>query len=321
MKVISTTRLHAHAQSEVISGIDLCHNPEFTICEFYEPFASLANLIERTEMLIRSLALTVEGLKSERLSSLPSTDIKITRPFKRLDFVSTIESTINRKLPNLRLPSATAEMIELFRSLQIPLPADPNLPRLLDELAALYIEPLCIEPTFVLHHPEPLSPLAKSFYDSSCDQYLSARAELFIKGREYVNCYEEENSPFEQRRKFEDQARFQAAVTDWSQRRISATESNGTEDSETQPTSYQASNEGFELDESYLEALEWGLPPTGGWGCGVDRLVMLFSGAKRIADVLSFGTLRNVVALDERSREGGKARKRARVTTPEQGSG
>ena len=96
---------------------------------------------------------------------------------------------------------------------------------------------------------------------------VAARAELFVNGLEVVNTYEEENSPLEQRRKFEEQAHFKADLGD---RRI---------------------------DESYLEALEWGLPPTGGWGGGIERICMVMSDSKRIGDMLSFGTLRNVVAL------------------------
>lgn len=85
-----------------------------------------------------------------------------------------------------------------------------------------------------------------------------------------MNAYEEENSPFEQRRKFMQQQEYHAGNVE---------------------------GEGVKIDESYLEALEWGMPPTGGWGCGLDRLVMLFASKKRIADVLPFGTLRNVVSI------------------------
>ena len=87
--------------------------------------------------------------------------------------------------------------------------------------------------------------------------------------------YEEENSPFEQRRKFEEALNYR--------------------DDDAVPSNRRLDH--HEINESYLEALEWGLPPTGGWGCGIDRLVMLFSGASRIGDVLTFGTLRNVVNL------------------------
>lgn len=108
---------------------------------------------------------------------------------------------------------------------------------------------------------------------------VSARAELFIRHAEFVNCYEEENAPAAQRAKFVAQrARRDGAARD------------GAPD----------------VDESYLAALEWGLPPTGGWGCGVDRLVMYFAGTRRIAECLPFGTLNNVVGLGGRGRGGGR---------------
>ncbi|KZZ97911.1 lysyl-tRNA synthetase [Ascosphaera apis ARSEF 7405] len=125
--------------------------------------------------------------------------------------------------------------------------------------------PQCVGPTFIMNHPECLSPLSKSFTHSENGQKVSARAELFIENREVVNLYEEENSPTEQRKKFQRQL--------------------DTKDSENATGS---------MDEKYLEVLEWGLPPTGGWGCGIERLTMLFTGAKRIDDVMSFGNLRSV---------------------------
>jgi len=109
-------------------------------------------------------------------------------------------------------------------------------------------------PAFQIPHP------------SDVGQQVAARCELFIQGREFVNAYEEENSPFEQRRKFQEQLLYNKTI-----------------------------NEEGEIDESYLQALEWGLPPTGGWGCGIDRLCMLFTGTQRIGDVLPFGNLRAVV--------------------------
>ena len=138
---------------------------------------------------------------------------------------------------------------------------------MLDRLSSIYLEPLCSGPTFILNHPECMSPLAKSYEDPELGQRISARAELFVGGQEMVNTYEEENSPFEQRRKFIEQKGYS-------------------------PKDHEA-----EIDENYIEALEWGLPPTGGWGCGIDRLCMMMLGVKRIGDVLTFGTLRNVVAL------------------------
>jgi lysyl-tRNA synthetase class 2 len=248
-------------------GVDNTHNPEFTTCEFYEVGATLPQLIERTEDLIHGLHTAIEALRSTYFPSLSAPEgIDFSHPFAQLPFIPTIEKAIGRKLPDLSSPDATAEIITLFKDLNLELTPNPTLPRLLDTLAEQYIEPLCTNPTFITHHPEALSPLSKSFKDPTTGQRVGARVELFIHGREYVNAYEEENSPFEQRRKFEQQQALHA-------------DGHGA------------------VDESYLEALEWGMPPTGGWGAGLDRLVMLFASQKRIADVLPFGTLRNVVGI------------------------
>jgi lysyl-tRNA synthetase class 2 len=248
-------------------GVDNTHNPEFSICEFYEVGATLPSLIERTEKLIHDLHKTVEALRPAYFPTLgPVEGINFSSPFAQLPFIPTIEKESGRWLPDLSSETASADLLYFFDELNIPVPPNPTVPRLLDALAEQYIEPLCTNPTFITHHPEALSPLSKSFVDETTGQRVASRVELFINGREYVNAYEEENSPFEQRRKFVMQQAF------------------------------HPEGEGA-IDESYLEALEWGMPPTGGWGCGLDRLVMLFSNKKRIADVLPFGTLRNVVSI------------------------
>ncbi|KAF1922885.1 lysyl-tRNA synthetase [Didymella exigua CBS 183.55] len=248
-------------------GVDNTHNPEFSTCEFYEVGATLPQLIERTEHLIRGLHSAIESLRSTYFSTLAAPEgIDFTAPFAQLPFIPAIERASGRTLPDLGAPTAIEDVLTFFKELSLDIPPNPTLPRLLDTLAEVYIEPLCHNPTFITHHPEALSPLSKSFTCPTTSQRIAARVELFIAGREYVNAYEEENSPFEQRRKFMVQQDYQ-------------TEGQGA------------------IDESYLEALEWGMPPTGGWGCGLDRLVMLFASKKRIADVLPFGTLRNVVSI------------------------
>jgi lysyl-tRNA synthetase class 2 len=248
-------------------GVDSTHNPEFSTCEFYEVGAALPDVIARTEQLVHGLHTAVESLRSTYFPTLVSPDgIDFSGPFAQLPFIPTIEKASGRTMPDLSAPNAATEVLDFFKELNITIPPNPTLPRLLDTLAEEYIEPLCVNPTFITHHPEALSPLSKSYFDSAISQRVAARVELFIHGREYVNAYEEENSPFEQRRKFMQQLDF------------------------------HAEGEGA-VDESYLEALEWGMPPTGGWGCGLDRLVMLFASKKRIADVLPFGTLRNVVSI------------------------
>ncbi|PGH14193.1 lysine-tRNA ligase [Helicocarpus griseus UAMH5409] len=250
-------------------GLDKTHNPEFTTCEFYHAFADLESLISLTESIFAGLSQHILTL-NQTLGTLNPTTASFAIPFRRLDFIPDLEKAMGRKLPNLSAfpEDATTSILDLFSNLDLPVPANPTLPRLLDRLCATYLEPQCKDPTFITNHPECLSPLSKSFTHPTCGQVVAARAELFIDEREVVNTYEEENSPFEQRRKFEMQLSFQ-----------------GEAERET--------GEG-KMDESYLQALQWGLPPTGGWGCGIDRLCMMFTGARRIGDVLSFGNLRSV---------------------------
>lgn len=278
-------------------GIDSVHNPEFTICEFYKRYYNLKSLIDMTQSLFR----TLQAKDEERRANFPfdtefdPLPFDFNEPFHSLDFIPTLETRLTEalgdqspyKLPNLEDDAAEEELRALYLRLGLPLPSTPTLPRLLDHLCSTLIEKSCTTPTWIKYHPAVMSPLAKSFRTDD-GQLVSARAELFINGQEYVNCYEEENSPFEQRRKFLQQK----AIKD-----RAALEAGG-EAADTMETAVGESP-GFKsgIDEGYIEALEWGMPPTGGWGCGVDRIVMLFAGAKRIADVLPFGNLRNVVAM------------------------
>ncbi|KAF5856924.1 hypothetical protein ETB97_006505 [Aspergillus alliaceus] len=244
-------------------GIDKTHNPEFTTCEFYHAYANLEDLLSMTENLLSGMAQHIREFNKD--ATLKPTGVDFSTPFRRIDFISGIEEKIGRKLPDLTSPDALIQVRQLFKDLSLEIPERPTLPRLLDELCSIYVEPECVSPTFIINPPECLSPLSKSFIHPDTGQCVAARGELFIEGREIVNTYEEENSPSEQRRKFDDQVRYS-----------------------------KDADESTEIDESYLEALEWGLPTTGGWGCGIDRLCMLFTGAKKIGEVLPFGTLRSV---------------------------
>lgn len=262
-------------------GVDNTHNPEFTMCEFYWPFQNLDQLMATTENMLHTLFEQLSSLNPAMTSHLPDSIVHrseadrspkpfFTKTFPRLPFVPTLEREMGLPLPDLDSPDATEQLQKLFTDKNLSRPANATIPSLLDALCAEYIEPLCGAPTFITEHPAALSPLAKSFRCPTTGHLVSARAELFIGRAEYANMYEEENSPFEQRKKFEAQLRYRKDGN---------------------------SGDTMEVDESYLEALEWGLPPTGGWGLGFDRLVMLFTGRKRIGDVLPFGTLRNVVGL------------------------
>lgn len=261
-------------------GVDATHNPEFYTCEFYEAFAMLEDLMRKTERLLRGMGEVVEGVREARFPALTPPSVDFSAPFQRLEFIPTLERELGQPLPSLSDPTtAHASLLTIFKTKNLEPPTNPTLPRLLDALASHYIEPLTAKPTFITHHPAPLSPLSKTTTCPTTGQLISLRAELFIAGREYANMYEEENSPFLQRQKFQSQLEFRAVDGEGDAR--------------------------GGVDEGYLQVLEWGLPPTGGWGCGVERLVMLFAGRERIGEVCAFGGLRNVVGLGAQARRKG----------------
>ncbi|KAF4449423.1 lysyl-tRNA synthetase, class II [Fusarium austroafricanum] len=280
-------------------GVDATHNPEFTMCEFYSAYSNLEDLIKQTEEILCSLAQHSQHLISTQLTSLPPIDMKqFVRPFKRVEFVPALQDALGLRLPKLSSPDALPELLAILKLAGIKVPGEvPNsLAKLLDRLAAIYLEPMSFtEPVLIMNHPACMSPLAKSFLCPQTLQLVSARAELFIGGRELANMYEEENDPEAQKRKL-------------IEHRNLVNKDDGSiaiEMSESEVAAEEALDEPFEdedgdaapLDQSYIKALDYGLPPTGGWGCGVERMVMLFSGANRISDCLSFGTIRNVVGL------------------------
>ncbi|KAI1608687.1 lysyl-tRNA synthetase, class II [Exophiala viscosa] len=262
-------------------GLDRTHNPEFYTCEFYAVRHDLPQLMTYTEALLASIATAMETVSGHYDLDKPRLLLKdVQQSFQQYDFILSLNAALGVDLPNLSSPQAQGDLLEILKSKDIPIPSNPTVPRLVDKLGAIYIEPESeAQPIWITNIPECLSPLAKSYIHPTApnSQPVAARAELFIQGKEVVNCYEEENSPSEQRRKFVDQQRL-------------ARQNNLVDE------------EAMKVDEDYLEALEWGLPPTGGWGCGIDRLVMLFTGMERIGDVLSFGSLRAVTRGAEKRR-------------------
>ncbi|KAI0882127.1 lysyl-tRNA synthetase [Annulohypoxylon maeteangense] len=259
-------------------GIDTGHNPEFTMCEFYSAYSNLSDLISMTEGLMTRVFNDPYDAMFPGLRSLEQTRIKLpTESWKQVEFIPALEEILGIKFPDLSDPNSLPTLIKLAEEVAKITPGPtPTMAKILDELASKYLEKDSAEsPLFIIHHPACMSPLSKSFTCPKTGQLVSARAELFIRGREIANMYEEENDPFEQRRKFQLQV-------------------------ESKNGNLAADNE---IDESYVQALEYGLPPTGGWGCGIDRLVMLLSGAPRIGDVLSFGTLKNVVSIRQAAKD------------------
>lgn len=277
-------------------GLDRTHNPEFTTCEFYAAYLNIERLILFTERIFNKISSTIKHMNcGDAVDDELITAINLApgESFPQIDFIPAINEALEAPLPALDSPTAVDEILSIFEKHSITVPSPPTLPRLLDKLSSHFLEPQCHEPTWIINIPECLSPLSKSFVHPTApnNQPVAARAELYIRGKEIVNCYEEENSPFEQRRKFEDQQRYSR-----------------------DPKGQKVDDEAMQVDEDYISALEWGLPPTGGWGCGIDRLVMLITKQDRIGDVLSFGNLRAVTrGADKVTQKEGKKDEQTRA--------
>lgn len=269
-------------------GIDSTHNPEFTMCEFYLSHYNLHQVMGVTRRLFYSLAKGVSKFKRQSGISLEHPDPKLFEgEWEVIDFIPALNKALGQELPDLESPDAVSDIIKILEDKNLTwhksLPSNPSLAKLLDHMAAAALEPQSQgKPVFIIKQPVCMSPLAKSFTCTVTNQVVSARAEVFFDGNELANMYEEENDPFVQRRKFVEQHKLKVQA-----QQQAASQGEAPEDDEPPQV----------IDHQYISVLESGLPPTGGWGCGVDRLVMMFTGAKRISDVLPFGSLKNVVGL------------------------
>ncbi|KAF3081174.1 hypothetical protein TWF102_001742 [Orbilia oligospora] len=269
---------------------DATHNPEFYTCEFYEAFTDIEGLKRTTTEMLVNLFSDFEKARPQRFPNIEAYSsreltIEVKAPFREIDFIGGIEDAIGCRLPTLDEPDATERLLEIIDDNEIGRPVNCTLPGILDYLASEFLEPECIQPTFLTDIPACLSPLSKTSRRESDGQLVAHRAELYVGGKELANLYEEENSPFEQRRKFIEQNKFRA---------VAALEAGEDLPIEILEEAEQVLPE-MPVDESYIGALEWGLPPTGGWGMGLDRLVMLLCNVQRIGDVMAFGGLRGTV--------------------------
>lgn len=248
-------------------GIDLTHNPEFTSCEFYMAYADYNDLILMTEELLNGMVLSLK--KSEKIEYHPlkresrpdMVEIDFSRPFKRIDICEELSEKIGIELNGENLESKAKELAEFCEKNGIGIEEPKTLSRVLDKLIGHFIEPQCINPTFVMNHPVVMSPLAKSHRSRPG---LTERFELFINGKEIANAYTELNDPFDQRERFKEQAKDHEA----------------------------GDNEAMLMDEGFCVAIEYGLPPTGGLGIGLDRLTMFLTNAANIKDVLLFPAMK-----------------------------
>ncbi len=234
-------------------GISMKHNPEFTMLEWYEAYADYEKTASDLEQLVHGVAVEVLGSSSIERDGKT---IDLTPPWRRVTLRDAIleHAGIDIEVETTREKLAAAMGVELE--------SDVGWGKLVDTVFSKRVEPTLIEPTFILDYPKELSPFAKAHRSK---EGVVERWEAFLGGVEIANSFSELNDPDEQRRRFEQQAEELARGDD-----------------EAQP-----------YDESFIEALEQGMPPTGGVGLGIDRLVMMLTGASSLREVVLFPAMRD----------------------------
>jgi len=245
-------------------GIDLTHNPEFTTCEFYQAYADYNDLMDMTEEMLSGMVKDITGgykIKYSPKPGAPEVEIDFTPPFKRISMIDGLNEAMNTTLPALDDPNIIPRLQALLEIHELECPPPQTVARLLDTFVGEFLEDHIVNPTFITEHPEIMSPLAKTHRSKPG---LTERFELFVAGRELANAYTELNNPIVQYQRFLDQAKDQASGDD----------------------------EAMVMDESFITALEHGLPPTGGWGLGIDRLTMFLSNKSNIKEVLLFPAMK-----------------------------
>lgn len=242
-------------------GISTRHNPEFTMMELYQAFGDYSEMIEITEALITKAAVDATGTSVVTVNGPGDVteEVDLAHPWRRARMVDLVHEAIGVEVH----PSQPVEELrELAAQHGVSCAPRWGSGKIIEELFEATAEHKLIRPTFVTGHPVEISPLARSDRN---DPFLTERFELFVGGRELANGYTELNDPVEQRVRFEDEQRAKEL---------------GDDEAATA------------IDDDYLRALEYGMPPTGGLGIGMDRVVMLIAGVTSIKEIILFPTLR-----------------------------
>ncbi len=259
-------------------GMDTKHNPEFTMLEFYQAYANFEDIMNLTEELLRYVTLKVLGTTTVLYGD---TEIDLGKPFERISMVEAVKKYTGVDFDQINtLEEARAVAKEHHIEYEQRHLKGDILNLFFDE----FVEDKLIQPTFLTGHPVEISPLSKK--DASHPGYTE-RFELFITGREFANAFSELNDPIDQKQRFEHQLELKA----------------------------QGDEEATDMDNDFITALEYGLPPTGGFGMGVDRLVMFLTNQPSIRDVLLFPTMKNLDGSSSKKAE--KAAEPAPVCAPE----
>lgn len=236
-------------------GISTRHNPEYTLLEAYQAYADYRAVMELVEAMVARAAQDALGTATV---TYQGSEIDLTPPWRRIGMVEAITERAPVKPEDLQSEETAQQACE-----RLGLPSEPGmrLSTMVNNIFEGFVQPTLIEPTFVMDYPTPISPLAKAHADNPD---LTERFEPFAGGMELGNAFSELNDPDEQRQRFEAQVRSRV----------------------------EGDQEAHPMDEDFLLALEYGMPPTGGLGIGIDRLVMLLTDAPSIRDVILFPQMR-----------------------------
>jgi lysyl-tRNA synthetase class 2 len=248
-------------------GMDMTHNPEFTVCEFYWAYKDVYDLMDVTEDMLSRLVKEVTGGTIVKITQEDGSELEIDfkTPWKRVCMMEELENKLGEKIPeDIESEEARVWLDQQAHKHKVECKAPRTTSRLIDKLVGHFIEVDMIHPTFLIEHPQLMSPLAK--YHRSKPK-VTERFELFINTREFANAYTELNDPFKQRQLFEDQAKEKA----------------------------QGNDEAMMIDKEFLRSIEHALPPTAGWGLGIDRLVMLLTNSLNIQEVILFPTMKPII--------------------------
>ena len=235
-------------------GMDRKHNPEFTSLEFYQAYSDVYEMMDFTEGLFKYVSKEV----GDSIFEYNGNEIDLTKSFHKKSMFQLLKEYSEDDLSEM----TELELIAFAKSKSLDLTDGMNYGQVLDKIFGELVEPHLIEPIFVIDYPKAISPLAKEDRNGKLD--IVERFELFIAGMEFANAFSELNDPLEQRRRLESQAKLRES---------------GDEEAQV-------------VDMNFLQAMEAGMPPTGGVGIGIDRLVMLLTQQKSIKDVILFPAMR-----------------------------